>query len=379
VLRVALVTTFPRTASEAHGGVEIACLRLAEGLAAYEDIDLHIIALGTTPPTTERWTEPRCTVHRVRSAWPGFLTYWNVTRWRLARTIRRIAPDVVHVQTYAGTVGPRCPVPTVLTTHGVVERTQALIKGPVARIQQWVFANVERRARPCYGYFIAICRYVAEELGDQIQGQIVSIFNAVARSAFEVRRQEAPNRLLHVGRILATKNVHGLIDVAKLLRDEGVDFELHIVGPCDSAAYWDRLKADVARQGLIQHVHLVGGRTPEGVQEELSRAACFVMASFQESAPMVISEAMAAGVPVVAARAGGIADLMEDGRTGFVVEQGDVAGFARRVRQLLESESLRRSFGARAVELARERFHPDVVARETRKVYYAAAGRPLPV
>jgi len=378
MLKVVMVTSFPRTPPEAHGGVEIACLRLAEGLAAYDDIDLHVIALGAAPPTTERWTEPRCTVHRVRGAWPGFLTYWNVTRRRVDRTIREIAPDVVHVQTFAGILGPRCPAQTVLTTHGVEERTLAVMKGSAARIKQWVFAAVERRARPRYGHFIATSRYVVEALGDQIQGQIVSIYNAVARSAFKVRRQEAPNRLLYFGRVKATKNIHGLIDVAYHLREAGVDFELRVVGPCESAAYWDRLQADIARLGLAEHVRLVGKLTPEGVQEELGRAACFVMASFQESAPLTVSEAMAAGVPIVSTRVGGIPDLMEDGRTGFVVEPGDVAAFAQRVRQLLESEPLRRSFGARAVELARERFHPDAVARETRKVYYAAAGRPLP-
>lgn len=373
-----MVTAFPKTLAEVYGGVEAACLHLAEGLTAYDDIDLHVIARGTAPPTTERWTEPRCTIHRARAAWPGFLTYWNVTRWRVDRTIREIAPDVVHVHTLAGILGPRCPAPTVLTTHGIEERTLAAMKGPVARIKQWVFAAVERRARPRYGHFIAISRYVVEALGDQIQGQIVSIYNAVARSAFKVRRQEVPNRLLYLGRVKGTKNIHGLIDVARRLREAGVDFELRIVGPCESAAYRDRLQADIERLGLADRVRLVGRRPPEGVQEELGRAACFVMTSFQESAPMTVSEAMAAGVPIVSTRVGGIPDLVEDGRTGFVVEQGDVAGFARRVRQLLESESLRRAFGARAVEVARERFHPDIVACETRKVYYAAAGRSLP-
>src|SRR4029077_5841450 len=61
----------------------------------------------------------------------------------------------------------------------------------------------------------------------------------------------------------------------------------------------------------------------------------FVLPSRAEAMPLVIPEAWAAGLPVVASRVGGIPELIEDGRTGLLVESGDVDGLAARLRQLL--------------------------------------------
>jgi len=378
VLRVAMVCGLPHRRAEAFGGVQIASLNLAEGLAAYDDIDLHIISIGRLPPTVEQWQDPPCTVHRIRAGRPRFLTCWNVTRWGIAAKTRELGADVLHAQGLAALVGPRPPAPSVLTVHGIDERRAALDESVLVRVRSPFLRWAEARARRRYPHVISTTPYVLDEVGHQLTGQVYPIDNAVASVYFDIERREVPGRVLYLGRIRFPKNVHGLVDAARRLDALGADFDLHLVGWCDSKGYADRLRADIERFGLTGKVHLVGELAPEQVRRELSEAACLVLASFQETAPMVVGEAMAVGVPIVGTRVGGLPYMIEDGKTGYVVDTDDMDGFAERVGRVLESASLRRSFGERAAQIARERFRPQVVAAKTRQVYYAAAGRPLP-
>jgi len=382
LLKVALVTNFPAAPDRVRGGVETASLGLVRGLAAYPDLRLHIVAVGRLGPGEETWPDPPCTVYRVPTSRPGFLTAWNLTRRRVGRVLRRLGPDLVHVQGYGAWLGPRIGFPAVFTVHGVQEGDLRYTGGRLWWLKRWVVSAVEGRARGRYVHVISISPYVINELGRQIRGRVYPIDNPVEESFFAVERREVPHRLLYVGVLNERKNIHGLLEMAHRLAEGGTAFDFRIVGPADTEAYAARLRTDVERLGLVDRVHLVGSLPPEGVRKELAEAACLVLASFQETAPVVIAEAMAAGVPVVSTAVCGVPWMVEDGATGFLVPTsvgasrgGVMAAMAERVAEVLASADLRRRMGRRAVEVARARFHPAVVARKTRRVYYIAAGR----
>ena len=92
---------------------------------------------------------------------------------------------------------------------------------------------------------------------------------------------------------------------------------------------------------------------------------------------MGIAEAMAAGVPVVASDRCGMPYMVRHGETGFLVDPQDVEELAARLAVLLGDPGRRRRMGELARTLARDRFHPDVVARRTLDVYRDAVGGAL--
>jgi len=375
VLKVAMVTNFPASPTAVAGGVEGASFYLAQGLAAFDDIDLHVIAVGLQGPETEQWRDPRLTVSRVPRSRLGLFGSWTVTRRRVERAVLAIRPDLVHVQGFGGWLGPRFPIPAVFTVHGIIEEDLRYGSGRLGRLKRIVAHAVEKRARRRYAHVIVISPYVLEVLRGQIVGATYAVENAVAPACFEVERREVPNRVLYVGSIGVRKNIHGLLDAARRLAADGVDFRFRLAGGGATSDYQARLEKDVATFGLGGRVEFLGPLAPEAVRAEMSRAACFVLASFQETAPVVISEAMAAGVPVVATAVCGVPAMVEDGHTGFTVPSGDMAALADRIRKVLESDPLRRRMGDRAVQAARRRFHPQVVTGRTREVYCAALGR----
>ena len=98
--------------------------------------------------------------------------------------------------------------------------------------------------------------------------------------------------------------------------------------------------------GVLEKIEFLGHR--DDVSAVLSQADIFVLPSRSEAFPNAIMEAMAAGLPVVASNVGGIPELVEDGRTGHLVQPGDAAALASSLIGLLEQPQRLEEFGRAA-------------------------------
>jgi glycosyltransferase involved in cell wall biosynthesis len=119
-------------------------------------------------------------------------------------------------------------------------------------------------------------------------------------------------------------------------------------------------------------IQLLGGISREQVERELAEAEVFSLVSLEENAPLVIEEAMAAGVPVVASNRCGMPYLVRHGETGFLVDPHRAENIAYRLALLVRDAGLRKKMGERSRAVALERFHPERVAARTREVYREA-------
>jgi glycosyltransferase involved in cell wall biosynthesis len=110
----------------------------------------------------------------------------------------------------------------------------------------------------------------------------------------------------------------------------------------------------VQERKLDYHVRFLGLRTD--VARLLSAADLFLLTSVSEGIPLTLIEAMAAGLPVVATRVGGVGEVVEDGRTGLLAPRGDDAALAERVLCLAGNPTLRQQMGQLGRERARAVF-----------------------
>ena len=152
---------------------------------------------------------------------------------------------------------------------------------------------------------------------------------------------------LAVGRLEIPKDYPGLLEAVALLKDRGQAFQLAIAG--EGSLRHDLLE-QIDRLGLTPDVHLLGLR--QDVPDVLSAADALVLSSAWEGMPGAVMEAMAAGLPVVATRVGGVPELIEEGESGFMVEPRSPAMLAEAMLRLMTlADSQRRSLGARGREL----------------------------
>ncbi|CAG1010278.1 colanic acid/amylovoran biosynthesis glycosyltransferase [Burkholderiales bacterium] len=145
--------------------------------------------------------------------------------------------------------------------------------------------------------------------------------------------RHGPFRILNVGRLSEHKAQHHLIDACALLAEAGLDFRCDIVGegPARPA-----LEALIARHHLEGRVRLLGPRFHDEVLALYGDADLFVLCSIAEGMPIVLMEAMRAGVPVIATAITAIPELVRD--AGLLVPAGDVPALAHAIRQVARDE-----------------------------------------
>ncbi len=173
---------------------------------------------------------------------------------------------------------------------------------------------------------------------------------------------KCPRLLLFVGRIEPLKGIDTLIRALAILRQNGaMDHEcysLAIIGgepdapPEDMSAEMARLQTLCRELGLEDLVVFLGKRAQETLPYYYSAAEIVIMPSHYESFGMVALEAMACGTPVVASQVGGLAYLVQDGITGYVVPGGDAEALAKTLDNLMKDPELRDRLGRQAAEYA---------------------------
>jgi len=174
----------------------------------------------------------------------------------------------------------------------------------------------------------------------------------------EVAADAAPG-LLFVGRLRVRKGVEVLLRALALLRAEGRVPRLRIAGDGEHRAALERT---AARFGVRDQVDFLGRRGAAEIRWLLEHSAALVVPSVYEGMPLVILEAMVAGVPVVASRVSGIPEVVLDPETGWLVPPEDPVALAAALAELFAVPEAARRRGERGRQRLGERYRPEVVA-----------------
>ena len=151
------------------------------------------------------------------------------------------------------------------------------------------------------------------------------------------RDDGAPARVLTVGRLSSEKGHVGLVDAFDAaFRDR--DVELHVVG---SGPELSDIQQEVARRGLDNRVKFLGALSARDVLLQMANADVFALPSLMEGLPVVLMEAMAVGVPVVAPRLSGIPELVEDGVSGLLFTPANWRELGEKMALALDDRALR--------------------------------------
>lgn len=368
-LKLAMVSPYSARSGLITGGVEGAAHSLIMGLRKIAEMEIHVIApayhrqagVERREGVTIHWLEP--------PRLPAFLSNWSLLRIRIHNRLAQINPAIVHFQGVASwLMGYKKP--HVFTVHGIYEKDMLYEHRPFAGARRYVIGATERLGRRASRNIILISPYLLTVIGEQIRGRVWHIENPVPQDFFDLQRANHSCRVLYAGRISRLKNVKGLLRAFAAAKRRVNGATLHIAGMAQSLEYERSCRRFVSESGLSGNVAFLGNIDRTGLLQEFRQASCLALLSYQETAPMVVEESMAAGVPVVASRICGLPYLVEDGRTGYLVDPRAEGDISDRLVRLLEDEGTNSDFGRRGREAARMRFHAEAVAKRTLAVYH---------
>ena len=179
-------------------------------------------------------------------------------------------------------------------------------------------------------------------------------------------------RILFAGLLFQLKGVHYLVRAFAPLVSEFPDTQLVLVGREGNKAYVKELKREVARLGLSQNVEFVGEVSQRELARRMQESVVFVLPSISEGLGRVIVEAMATGTPVIGSRIGGIPDLIQEGKTGFLFPPEDVFALSERLRWVLTHPEENRELGRAARSFAEGYFSTEAFLRSYAELFDAA-------
>lgn len=202
---------------------------------------------------------------------------------------------------------------------------------------------------------------------------IVRIFNPIIRTNKVLSASHNSSKVLFLGRLGQRKGIFDLLEAVARLGPDFPELELLCGGDGDADAVSRRTEA----LGIQDRVRLLGWvRGPEK-EALLASAGIFVLPSYHEGLPMSILEAMAAGLPVVSTRVGGIPDAITSGKEGFLIEAGDVDALEAALRRLLANPDLAQAMGAEGLGKVAAEFDADKVIPQIEALYRKLGVQPL--
>ena len=300
---------------------------------------------------------------------------WRCGR-KLSQFLREFDVDLIHAHQYTpffqGLVSRffyRRP-PVLFTEHGRHHPDVPSCKRAIANR-----LLIQRRDR-----VIAVGDAVKQALitNENIGGdRICVVYNGVDLSPYaagaQVDRAGARRELqldddafvvAQVARLNRLKDHATAIRVARRLKDSHIKVRLLIVGNGEERPTIESL---VREHDLGREVRMLGTRND--VPRILSAADAFLLTSISEGIPLTIIEAMAAGLPVVSTRVGGVAEVVTDGVTGLMTNAGDDSSLANHLHRLANSAGLRGRFGDAGRERAFENFSEVTMHAAYRGIY----------
>lgn len=364
------------------GGVPISIERLRRGLEALGD-KLLVVA-----PRYKGQPEAESHVLRV----PSLLAMGEKREFRLAniflgrirKRVRAFKPDIIHLHHpfWLGSLGlfvaRTLKVPAVYTYHTRLEHYAHFVPLPGMLFRNLIsHALIKRFANKCDG--VIVPTYSTEEYLRMIgvktptfvqpTGIEYQKFQDVRHEDIEALRKKLKlgdeRVFVSVSRLSNEKNIDFMIEAIDALRRETkVPFRFLMIGDGHQR---DRLQQKIGELGLTDRFTLVGAVPPDEMATWYRLGDAFLFASKSETQGMVILEAMAAGLPVVAVRSSGIEDVVRHGYNGFKTPEKQDQWRAE-VKKLLEDEALRSKLSGQALEFARD-YSVEQFARDVRRIY----------
>ena len=355
---------------------------LLQGFTMHPEVEIHVVSCSQQPMASPEKLANNIWFHSLHVPKIGWLRtgYQGCVR-AVRRKLKEIQPDIVHGQ---GTERD-CAIsavlsdyPNILTLHGNMRQIAKLNSAKLFSYH-WLTSYLEAWTIYKSVGVVAITSYTRDAVKD-LSKQFWVIPNAVDVLFLEVGK----NRIFKISEeyssspiVLVVANISRLKNQNEFIRalDPLVDnkeFQVRFFGACSDSEYSREFHKMISERHWCHYGGMIGR---EELREEFKLASMLALPTLEDNCPMVVLEAMAAGVPVMASKVGGVPDLIDGSSTGLFCDPQDPESFSIGVQRLLEDRDFAHQMAFTAFHEAMNRFHPKVIAERHLEIYREVLGQ----
>jgi glycosyltransferase involved in cell wall biosynthesis len=282
--------------------------------------------------------------------------------WKIYRYLRKENPQIVHTHLFGGDTWGRIAAilartPIIVSTEHNTNFDEKFIKRIVKKFLSYFTDKIIAVSEAVRKYSISK-DYISEK-------KIEVIFNGINLEKFlSISQKEfgEPPIIGIVGRLAEQKGHKYLFESLNLLKT--IPWTLWVVGDGPKKAELERLSKDL---DLRERILFLGAQ--ENIPDILDKIDIFVLPSLWEGLGLAVIEAAAAAKPIVATNVGGIPEIIEDEKTGLLVEPGNVKSLADGLERVILGEGEALVMGRAARECVREKFGAERMVKKYEELY----------
>lgn len=326
-------------------------------LVAASGIELHIVTVSKHVTHDDEFTSGGVRFHFLKiPSVPRAALAYQLDRRRLVDRLRRIDPAIVQgfgTESSFGYSAVSAPFPSVLMIQGIVSRIvqargwRTLPRQPGLGVSMMFERLTVKRAR----HLICETAFAAEFVRARNPSAHVHLIRTpIHDDWFAVSRRltpGAPPEITFLGFVIPAKGVDVMVAAFARVAAAFPGAILHVVGAYDMPYFNGVLMPEVSRLGLADRIRFHGYQPAAVVADLLSRTAVLALPTLMDTAPNVLAEARAAGVPVVASAVGGIPELVDNGVDGVLVPPGDAESLGAAIVALVGDPAAAGAMGER--------------------------------
>lgn len=337
-MRIVQIGPFPIDRLLIRGGVEASVYGLATEQAKTSCVFVMDIPRLEGEDSMEK--SDGLTVYRFHN--PGTHQKDSIKRIKdIAGIVQEIKPDICHIHgtgvfSYALYKELKASSPIMLTVHGLlgVEKKKALRDHfSFKLLYQYITQNrCERRLLSAQNTIIVDTEYVADAIRRYHllrTPRMVIIPQGINEDFYTLACSPTSKTVLSIGSISKRKGHHLLIQAFCKAAEELKDINLVICGAMADRSYFHFLQSLSESTHCRDRITIKADLQKEDILEYYRNAHVFALHTQEESQGIVYAEAMAAGLPIVSTRVGGVPFVVTDGESGYLTDYGDVEGFAQ--------------------------------------------------
>ncbi|MBW1699631.1 MAG: glycosyltransferase [Deltaproteobacteria bacterium] len=385
---------------------------LASALTTQEDFSLGVVWANSEVEWLEKFIEngiayycvpsgskKEAVARRLRSV-PSLRKAWRVlsslSKPDIAKeldlcidVVEDFNPDIIHVhgtEHFYGLIAAHISQPVVISLQGILIPYVKVYWGnlPIARRlllpqeiwQYWMMKQGARREKQIFAnnfFFQGRTDWDRSETERLSPQRVYFSDGEIMREEFYSAEWSIESMEKH--HIYITTSAHPykgtnvLIEAFARVRERFPDARLNIGGPIPLNGVGGYLRKIVKKLGLEDCVEFLGFLFADKIVQELLRAHVFVLPSFIENSTSSLAEAQLVGTPCVAAAAGGVPSMVDDGRTGLLFPRGDVYALASSVERIFTDDKLAVDLSRSARSAAAKRHDPRRIVNKQLSIY----------